>query len=298
MLQRSVSAASAAASRSRRSGRPVRASGKPRRRRSPTPCRRPAGRPGRARAERSGRPAAARRSSCRRRRPSPTQPGPPVERLDRGRALGVERLADLVVDERLPGRRGEGAGEVLAGARVGRLELNDLRLPLLLARLREVEPRELAERVGVLRSQHDDPVLGVDRLVGLARRSAGRSRARATPATFCGFSSVFFCALQIDGTPLEPPPPRNRSPTPVPPAPTPKITKPPPRATARKTNIHLAWRRSRGKNIVSSIDGAVERLAPRGAATAASCFGRFVLLLSNRAIATFLSSSAVRRPPE
>ena len=96
-----------------------------------------------------------------------------VERLERGRALGVERLADLVVDERLPGRRGEGAGEVLAGSRVGRLELNDLSLPLLLARLREVEARELAERVGILRRQHDDLILGVDRLVDLSLRLQG-----------------------------------------------------------------------------------------------------------------------------
>ena len=43
---------------------------------------------------------------------------------------------------------------------------------------------------------------------------------------------------------------------------------------------------------------AVDFLARRVAATAASCGGRFVLLLSNRAIGTFLSRSAVRRPQE
>jgi hypothetical protein len=73
------------------------------------------------------------------------------------------------------------------------------------------------------------------------------------------------------------------SPTPVPPAPTPKRTKPPPSATARKTNIHFAWRRRRGKNIVSSIEDPFDGARLR-AATAASVLGLFVLLLSNRAI--------------
>ena len=36
-------------------------------------------------------------------------------------------------------------------------------------------------------------------------------------------------------------------------APMPKPTKPTPKTSARKTNIHFAWRRSRLKNIVSSI---------------------------------------------
>ena len=214
------------------------------------------------------------------------------------RALRVEDDADPVVDERLARRRHERAREALAGALVGGAELGELGLLLLRRHLGEIEAGERRAGRRCPSASARRRASGRRSPCRSARRPAARSRDRVHACTFFGSFSVFFSELEIDGTPLEAPPPRRMSPTPVPPAPTPKRTKPPPRATARKTNIHLAWRRSRGKNIVSSIDGAVERLALRVAATAASCFGRFVLLLSNRAIGTFLSGSAVRRPPE
>jgi hypothetical protein len=86
------------------------------------------------------------------------------------------------------------------------------------------------------------------------------------------------------------------SPIPVPPAPTPKTTNPSPKTSARKTNIHFAWRRSRGKNIVSSTDGAVEARG-RGA-TAACGFALFGRLFSNRAMRSSLVGSDPRRVRE
>ena len=193
----------------------------------------------------------------------------------------------------------EGAGEILAGARRRRLGAGRS-VPAAASRS---PARGRAPRARGARRRPSEPATTTRFWASIALsvcpRSAARSTGRATPATFCGFSLGLLLRAsrstarrsrrRCRGRGRRHRCRRHRRR---------RSTKPPPRATARNTNIHFAWRRSRGKNIVSSIDGAVERLTPRGAATAAFCFGRFVLLLSNRAIATFLSGSALRRPPE
>jgi hypothetical protein len=66
-------------------------------------------------------------------------------------------------------------------------------------------------------------------------------------------SSIFSCASLTEGPLLGLPAFRKRSLIPLPPVPPmPKATKPIPNASARKTNIHFAWRRSLGKNIADS----------------------------------------------
>ncbi len=78
-------------------------------------------------------------------------------------------------------RRDQQAGEALTCALEGDANLRLLRVLLLESRLGEIEARKLAESVGVLRSQHDDPLLSGDRLVGL---SVGLQRRRELAPRF------------------------------------------------------------------------------------------------------------------
>ena len=115
-----------------------------------------------------------------------------------------------------------------------------------------------------------DRALRSPRLVSPSVCSAVESSSHASGSF--GVSSVVSRASETDW-PDPPPASRKTSPTPTPPAPTPNRTKPRPKTSASRTNIHFAWRRSRGKNIVSSTDGAV--VPRRGVATAACGFALF-----------------------
>ena len=293
-LRRPREAASAAGGRRPRSDRPARASGTARTRRSRSRRRRPAGRPARARAGRSG---SFGWSATSRLYASTARVASVCASCSASLTL---RLA-LRVDRRA--RRGSGKIDWPAGAgqrreplrrrAERRADLEELRVPLALGRARQMEAGELAVGAVVLRCELDGRVEGDDRLGGLA---LGLERRRVVAPGLRVLRLSAPSALRASDTDCARRAARAAEDVadPVPPAPTPKTTKPSPKTSARNTNIHFAWRRSRGKNIVSSIDGAVE---PRGraGATAACGFALFGRLFSNRAMRSCLAGSGPRR---
>ena len=289
-------AASAAASRSTRSGRRARASGTSCRRRSRWRSHPPAAPPGRARAGRSGRRATAPRSSCRRSTAAAT---PPLRReacvLDRRRAL--LRLidgADRVVDERLPADQ---------RARRGIAARRRRRRPVTCASCAcrcfcspaRCEPGELAERVRVLGRQHVYSSSAAIALGGLAvglqrrrevtprlRRRSGsprsaRARSRPTARRSSRRAAEDVADAGAAGTDAE-------------------HDEAAARARRRGTRTST-WRGAAAAGRTSCPRSRARSSAWRGgrAATAAFCFGPFGLLFSNRAIRSFLSGSAPRR---
>ena len=237
----------------------------------------------------------------------------PLVRVDRQRRLGLRvlerlrspRVLALRVDGRAdrvgeepPGRTSPASdGKPCDGARNAARTARAAPRCCALGRPRQVERRRARGSASASFGLSVDR--GVERGDRLGRVALGLERGRvvAPGLRVLRAAAPSPCARPRPTGPTSRREPRKMSPTPVPPAPTPNTTKPSPKTSARKTNIHLAWRRSRGKNIVSSIDGAVE---PRGraGATAACGFALFGRLFSNRAMRSSLAGSGPRRPRE